>query len=87
MGVKSLAEAIILQSMEDLSDSRARAESLEFFSGEAFRICAQMAGMKPAEQMRILQLVQKLSKIPHSAIRGEKVREAVRKMAVPVLYG
>ncbi len=86
MGVKSLAEAIILQSMEDLSDARARAESLEFFSGEAFRICAQMAGMKPDEQLRILELVQQLSKIPHSVSREEKVRAVARRMAIPTLY-
>jgi hypothetical protein len=86
MGVKSLAEAIILQSMEDLSDPGARAESLEFFSGEAFRICAQMAGMKPDKQIRILELVQKLSEIPHTASKGERARAVARKMSVPALY-
>lgn len=87
MGVKALAEAIILQSMEDLSDTNHRAESLEFFAGEGFRICAQMAGMKPQAQVKVLELVQNISKIPCSSPKTETVRARARRMAVPALFG
>jgi hypothetical protein len=87
MGVKSLAESIILQSMEDLSDASHRAESLEFFSGEGFRICAQMAGMEADDQVKILELVRNISSIPCSAPENEKFRARARKFSVPALYG
>lgn len=87
MGVKSLAEAIILQSMEDLSDIRNRAESLEFFSGDGFRICAQMAGMSANDEVKILELVHKISKIPCSAPKTAAMRSRAKKLAVPALFG
>jgi len=85
--VKSLAEAIILQSMEDLSDLRNRAESLEFFGGEGFRICAQMAGMSAEDQVKVLELVQKISKIPCAAPKGAVLRTRAKRHAVPALFG
>ncbi len=87
MGVKALAEAIILQSMEDLSDATYRAESLEFFAGEGFRICAQMAQMKPEAQVKVLELVKNISKIPYSSPKAARVRARARRMAVPALFG
>lgn len=87
MGVRALAEAIILQSMEDLSDANHRAESMEFFSGEGFRICSQMAGMKREAQLKVLELVQTISKIPCSAPKAKTVRAKARKIEVPALFG
>jgi hypothetical protein len=87
MGVKSLAESIILQSMEDLSDASHRAESLAFFCGEGFRICAQMAGMNAEAQVKILELVRNISSIPCSVPKSEKFRARARKFSVPALYG
>jgi hypothetical protein len=43
MGYRSLAEAVILQSLEDLSDPRHREESREFFSGDGFKIYSGIA--------------------------------------------
>jgi hypothetical protein len=73
--------------MEDLSDSNNRAESLEFFSGEGFRICAQMAGMKAKDQVKVLEMVRKISSIPCELPKTEKVRVRARKLSVPALYG
>jgi hypothetical protein len=87
MGVRTLAESIILQSMEDLSDTSHRAESLEFFSGEGFRICAQMAGMKSEEQVKVLETVRKISSIPCELPKTQRVRQRAKKLAVPSLYG
>lgn len=64
MGVKSLAEAIIIQSLEDVSDHRHRADSMKFFAGNQFRTCARLAGMSQENQIEILGLVKSLSDIP-----------------------
>jgi hypothetical protein len=87
MGVRTLAESLILQSMEDISDASHRAESLEFFSGEGFRICAQMAGMKAEDQVKVLEMVRKISSIPCELPKPAKVRSRARKLTVPALFG
>jgi len=56
MKVRKLAEAVILQSLEDLYDPRHRAESVDFFSGEGFHICARMAGLCPKDKLKVLKL-------------------------------
>lgn len=55
--LKGLAEAIILQSIEDLWDKNNREESLAFFNGNAFDICALCAGMNVSEQQKIRALL------------------------------
>jgi len=60
MGIKSLAEGIILQSIEDLWSSEHSKESLDFFSGGEFRSCAEMAGMSLLEQVRLLRMVKEV---------------------------
>lgn len=87
MGVKALAESIILQSMEDLSDAHHRAESLEFFSGEGFRICAQMAGINPEDEVKLLTLVSNISRIPCANEKAARVRARTNRRAVPALFG
>ena len=57
MWEKSLAEAIILQSMEDLSILEYRRESMEFFRGDGFKICAEIADININKQSKILLLV------------------------------
>ncbi|MDP2168289.1 MAG: hypothetical protein Q8J64_08175 [Thermodesulfovibrionales bacterium] len=70
MGTKKLAEAIILQSMEDLWDRHHRAESMEFFFGEGFQTCARMAGMNPTEKLKVLNIAKEMahaSSLPQAA--------------------
>ena len=43
MGIRSLAEAVILQSLEDLWSPLHRRESREFFDGEVFKVYAGIA--------------------------------------------
>jgi len=57
MGVKGLAEGIILQSIEDLWDEDQRGECIAFFRGKEFRICAEVAGMNLMDQLKVLNLV------------------------------
>jgi hypothetical protein len=57
MKMRNLAEAIILQSVEDLWDAKQKDDCLTFFYGESFGMCAEMAGMNTHEQERMLKLV------------------------------
>jgi len=45
MGLRTLAESIILQAIEDLGHPQYRAESLDFFHGRRFRLLARMAAI------------------------------------------
>jgi hypothetical protein len=54
MSLKTLAEAIILQSAEDIMDERFQAESVKFLGGEGFRLCSKIAGMDHSSQCKFL---------------------------------
>jgi len=60
MGLKGLAEGIILQSMEDLWDKHHKEDCIAFFKGKGFRDCAEMAGMTTSDQIRLLNLVKNI---------------------------
>jgi hypothetical protein len=60
MGLKELAEGIILQCMEDLAEEALRPESIEFFKGKGFSACAQIAGLNIADRMDLLHFVNTL---------------------------
>lgn len=53
MGIRNLAEAVILQSIEDLWDPDYRKESKDFFSGDAFNICSEIAGLDSAKKLKL----------------------------------
>ncbi len=57
MSLRTLSEAIILQSAEDLLSSSHRKEGLEFFSGEGYGLCAEMAGMTFDEKLSLLNML------------------------------
>lgn len=58
MGVRNLAEAVILQSMEDLWDPEYREESRDFFSGDAFRICSEIAGIDNINKFKLIYFLE-----------------------------
>jgi hypothetical protein len=60
-GVRALAEAIILQSIEDLCCEGQKSKQLNFFTGEGFNICSKIAGMNFYDQVSVLNLVKKAS--------------------------
>ncbi|MEJ2695538.1 MAG: hypothetical protein P8013_02715 [Candidatus Sulfobium sp.] len=60
-GLKNLAEAVILQSIEDLWSKTHQKESIEFFMGEGFRHCADMAEMSVVERLRIIRMLRKIN--------------------------
>jgi len=54
---QKLAESIIIQSIEDLWDRNRWAESVTFFTGKRFSICAGIAGMDFHAQVRLLEMI------------------------------
>jgi hypothetical protein len=60
VSIKVLAEAIILQSIEDLWSTDHRRESASFLGGEGFRIAAEIAGLESNERRRIFDLVKEI---------------------------
>lgn len=84
--MNKLAQAIILQSVEDLWDRRHMAGSVEFFSGEGFHICAQMAGLGPKEKFKMLDLAWKVLRLSDSQeLAGVGKRNAVATNKTPVM--
>lgn len=57
MGLRNLSEAIILQSASDLLDTPRDKDALEFFSGEGFRVCAEMAKMDHDDKIKFLTML------------------------------
>lgn len=57
MGIRNRAEAIILQSVEDLYDKRQERDCLTFFRGEGFDISAGLAGLNVKDQRKLLELI------------------------------
>lgn len=55
--IQFLAEAVILQSIEDLFDSLQRRNSINFFRGEGFNVYAEIAGLSTANQIRIIRML------------------------------
>ncbi len=68
--VRHLAEAIILQSIEDLWDEGQRKDCLRFFRGNGFAICAEMAGMNVSARGRLLGLVNRLTVRKSRSLKG-----------------
>ena len=59
--IQSLAEAVILQAIEDLYDPSQRNKSIDFFKSENFSLCAEIAGLSAVDQIRIISLLVKVS--------------------------
>ncbi len=57
MGYRSLAEAIILQSLEDLWNPSYEKESRRFFEGDGFKIYSEIAGLNLLKKKKIIHLI------------------------------
>jgi len=55
--IAAFAEAVILQSIEDLFDSLQRKGSIDFFKGDGFRLYAKIAGLSTVDQIRIIRML------------------------------
>lgn len=54
---RSLAEAVILQSIEDLWNPVCKRGSLKFFSGDGFELCSEIAGISYVKQLTMLRMI------------------------------
>ena len=57
MGLRDLSEAIILQAASDLLGTPRNRDSLEFFSGEGFGRCAEMAKLDHEDKIKFLTML------------------------------
>ena len=57
MGLRTLSETIILQSIEDLFSQKEREGSIRFFRGKGFKIAADIAGMKFEERQKLRKML------------------------------
>jgi len=62
LNIKGLAESIILQSFEDLWIKNYRKDSENFFTGDTFCLCADIAGMSALDQIKMLYMVKRVLK-------------------------
>jgi hypothetical protein len=60
---RRLAEAIILQSIEDLWNPACKKESLIFFEGDGFELCSEIAGISYIKQLIMLRMLADASPI------------------------
>ncbi len=63
IGLVQLAEAIILQSMDDLWSPDHKEESIVFFKGEVFMLAAEMARIGGVDKLRLLMLTHLIQKL------------------------
>ena len=61
MAARALAEAVILQAIEDMWCEKEKSKRLSFFTGESFRIYSKMAGMDFHDWTVLLNLVKNAS--------------------------
>jgi hypothetical protein len=57
MAIKHLAEAIILQSIEDLWNRQQKKDCVAFFEGAGFHLCAEMSNMNTFHKKKLLKLI------------------------------
>lgn len=74
MSLKSLAEGIILQSIEDLWNENHRNDCITFFTSRDLRLCAELAGMDINDQVELLNMVKKSMR----SIRRDRKKNAGR---------
>ena len=67
---KSLSEAVIAQAMEDLWDKNHRQESIDFFTGDGFKCCAEMANMSLYNQLKLVRIMKRAAKGPDLLSEG-----------------
>ncbi len=68
--IKGLAEAILFQSMEDLWIDEERSGCMDFFSGEGFCLCSEIAGISSDDKAQILDIVRDI--IDQNSGKGKK---------------
>jgi hypothetical protein len=82
MGLKALAEAIILQAVGDFLREDRQEEDVLFFSGEGFRLCSEMAGMDHAKKCALLDIIRGSAPVSHPVKKKYALRGRQRVMHI-----
>ena len=82
---RSLAEAIILQSIEDLWDPMCKRGSLLFLEGNGFVLCSEIAGISSVKQISMFRMLANASP-KNKFVQQEKgtLGKAARLCALPL---
>lgn len=85
MDTRALAEAVILQGIEDLWDEKHRKESISLFSSKDFSILADLARMSPEERLTILKMVRNIkgSAITRYASSADRANSSPLALSAP----
>ncbi len=83
--IRRLADAIILQAIEDLWVGKEREKCINFFTGEEFNICAGMAGMNFHDKVKVLNLVWNIFR--QNAETERRIPDTFKKKKVTVSAG
>ena len=75
MNTKGLAESIILQSLEDLWSKNYRKDSENFFTGDTFCLCADIAELNDLDQIKMRHMVKKVLKRIRRPIKNLKIEK------------
>ena len=75
MNTKGLAESIILQSLEDLWSRNHRKDSENFFTGDTFCLCADIAEMNDLDQIKMRHMVKKVLKRVRRPMKNLKMEK------------
>lgn len=78
MSVKGLVEGIILQAVEDLWTDGHREDSISFFRGRDFSLCADIAGMSVDEQVKVLKMVKSVIDLQKKRQNGPRTISRTR---------
>lgn len=73
MNTKGLAESIILQSLEDLWSKNYRKDSENFFTGDTFCLCADIAEVNDLDQIKMRHMVKKVLKCVRRPVKHLKM--------------
>lgn len=79
--MRALAEAVILQSIEDLWSRTNRRKSVDFFMGDGFSLYADMAGMKIIDRLRLFRMLRKRDPRLFDSRHARKVDSIVNTLA------
>jgi len=75
VNTKGLAESIILQSLEDLWSRNYRKDSENFFAGDTFCLCADIAELNDLDQIKMRHMVKKVLKRVRRPIKNLKMEK------------
>jgi hypothetical protein len=86
-GVEGLMEGVILQCISDLWIGGEIDACIQFFKGEGFTVCANLAGMTLHDQVKVLNLASKIIDLHTTVTDKQKLIENKEEFFTPAMSG